>query len=119
LPIKKGNKILHLALDSNVILPYSKGISNKTLPLEVKIMQRNWLLEIRKSRGYTHAQVAKEAGIKRQYFGMIESGKSNPSVEVAKRIASVLGFEWTLFFEKEGNETLRDNKPAAHKAETA
>lgn len=80
-------------------------------------MHRNWLLEIRKSRGYTHAQVAKETGIKRQYFGMIESGRSNPSVEVAKRIASVLGFEWTLFFDNEGNETLRGEQPAS-KVET-
>jgi len=29
----------------------------------------------------------------------IVNGKANPSVDVAKRIADVLGFDWTLFFE--------------------
>lgn len=71
-------------------------------------MKRNWLQEIRTSKGMTHFQVAELAGIKRQYYGMIENGVSNPSVEVAKSIASVLGFEWTLFFEDKGNETLHN-----------
>jgi transcriptional regulator with XRE-family HTH domain len=69
-------------------------------------MERTWLREKRVNEGLTHMDVASKVGIKRQYYGMIEGGRSNPSVEVAKNIASVLGFEWTLFFEDVGNETL-------------
>jgi putative transcriptional regulator len=35
----------------------------------------------------------------------VENGNANPSVEVAKKIAAVLGFNWTLFFEDEGELT--------------
>lgn len=69
-------------------------------------MHRIWLLKIRKQLKLTHFEVALKSGIKRQYYGMIENGKSNPSVEVAKKIAEQLGFDWTLFFENKGNETL-------------
>lgn len=67
---------------------------------------RHWLFHIRKAKGHTQREVADACGIKRQYYGMIENG-ARPSVDVAKRIAAFLGFEWTLFFECEGNETLR------------
>ena len=33
----------------------------------------------------------------------IENGNANPSVDVAKKIASVLGFDWTLFYQ-DGDE---------------
>jgi transcriptional regulator with XRE-family HTH domain len=52
----------------------------------------------------THEDVAERAGIQRPYYTMIENGTRNPSVEVAKRIAKVMGFNWTLFFENEGSE---------------
>ncbi len=32
-------------------------------------------------------------------YSKIERGEANPSVDVAKRIAAVLGFDWTRFFE--------------------
>lgn len=73
-------------------------------------MKRKWLLEIREHKGMTHKEVAEVAGIKRQYYGMIENGVSNPSVDVAKGIASALGFEWPIFFEAKGNETLHKKK---------
>lgn len=69
---------------------------------------RAWLTDLREKAGMTHKKVALEAGIERQYYGMIENGVRNPSVAVAKRISNVLGFNWTLFFEQKGNETLRD-----------
>lgn len=69
-------------------------------------MKREWLELIRKKKQKTHKHVADACGIKRQYYGMIENGVSNPSVEVAKKIANFLGFKWTLFFEQKSNETL-------------
>ncbi|MBO6382888.1 XRE family transcriptional regulator, partial [Enterococcus faecalis] len=32
-------------------------------------------------------------------YASIEQGRRRPSVESAMRIASILGFDWTLFFE--------------------
>lgn len=47
-----------------------------------------------------------ESGITRQYYGMIENGEREPSVKVAKAISRVLGVEWTIFFEVDGNDGL-------------
>ncbi len=67
---------------------------------------RKWLKNIRSTKGLTQLEVAKRAKIERSYYTMIENGDRKPSVAVAKRIANVLGFEWTIFFENKGNETL-------------
>ncbi len=42
----------------------------------------------------------KKTGITRQHIGMLENGDSNPSPRLSK-IAAVLGFEWTRFYEDE------------------
>jgi transcriptional regulator with XRE-family HTH domain len=62
-----------------------------------------------------HEEVASGAKIERAYYTMFESGNRTPSVEVAKRIASVLEFDWTLFFEDQSNETTHKK----HSASTA
>lgn len=58
---------------------------------------REWLAEIRGNR--SQYKVAKEIGIAQSTYASIETGKRNPSVDMAKRIAAVLGFEWTRFYE--------------------
>lgn len=70
-------------------------------------MAREWLAKLRIARNKTHDDVANQVDVSRQYYGMIESGVRNPSVDLAKRIASSLGFEWTIFFADEGNEMFR------------
>lgn len=57
---------------------------------------RIWLRGLRGER--LQKDISKEASISIQYYSAIESGKRRPSVPVAKRIAAVLGFEWTRFF---------------------
>ncbi|RKO67142.1 helix-turn-helix transcriptional regulator [Desulfofundulus salinus] len=64
---------------------------------------RGWLVKYRGN--FTHQQVANMAGISRSYYTEIESGLKNPSVTTAKKIAMVLGFDWTLFFKDDGCET--------------
>jgi len=64
---------------------------------------RKWLIELRK--GYSQTQIAKAAGITQQMYSFIELGVRRPSVEVAKKIAAVLGFDWTRFFEDEDELT--------------
>lgn len=65
----------------------------------------DWLKEIRMKQEKTQDWVADEAGISRGAYGNIENGERRPSVEVAKRIAGVLGFDWTRFYEDERSES--------------
>ena len=63
---------------------------------------RKWLIDIRNGR--TQAQIAKAAGITQQMYSFIELGERRPSVEVAKKIAAVMEFPWTRFYEDDGEE---------------
>ncbi len=65
--------------------------------------KRQWLVDIRGDR--TQEAVAFDAGVARSYYTQIETGARNPSVSMAKKIASVLGFDWTLFFTAGGCES--------------
>lgn len=56
-----------------------------------------WLVELRGTR--TQAALAKEIGIAQSSYASIEIGTRRPSVDMAKRIAEVMGFHWTRFFE--------------------
>lgn len=60
------------------------------------------LKEIRKGANLTQASLANECGCERSIIGKIENGVATPSVRLAKRIAKVLGIDWTLFYEEEG-----------------
>jgi len=60
------------------------------------------LVKIRQDKNFTQSQVATNADISLSFYSQIENGVRKPSVETAKRIAKVLGIEWTRFFEKEG-----------------
>lgn len=83
---------------------------------------RGWLTELREAQGLTHNDVAVNANIARVTYTQIELGLRNPSVKTAKRIANVLGFEWTNFFNQNCHEkqqlphddqTTTEPKPAA------
>ena len=66
---------------------------------------RTWLRETRLKKGMTEAEVAKGAGIAQPFYHNIEMGRRNLSVDTAKKIAAVLGFLWTRFYEgEEGKE---------------
>ena len=60
--------------------------------------RREWLTAVRKRQGFTTSELAQSANISQSYYSKIELGKKKPSVEVAKKIASVLLFDWTVFF---------------------
>lgn len=66
---------------------------------------RSWLKKLRhESHNMTQEQLAKKVGISRTMITEIENGNANPSVEVAKKIAAVLGFDWTRFYEDDNDE---------------
>ena len=62
---------------------------------------RSWLKALREQAGLTQEEVAIRVGMSQQSYQMIESGERGKCLkgETAKRIAAVLGFEWTRFFE--------------------
>lgn len=67
---------------------------------------RVWLKEIREKAGMSQIIVAKKAGISQSYYASIEAGvRGNPlNVDVAKKIAGALGFDWVMFYEQTVNE---------------
>lgn len=74
---------------------------------------RKWLFDFRKDRDLTQKQVGERAGIERSYYTMIENRDRTPSVKVAKKIGNALGFDWTLFFEEQSNETTQKKEGTA------
>lgn len=60
-----------------------------------------WLKHIRIDADMKQVEVAKQVGISQQMYWLIENGVRRPSVKTAKKIAAVLGFNWTLFFPDE------------------
>jgi putative transcriptional regulator len=77
-------------------------IRNILVIAEAKQMLQ-WLRAIRKEKGLSQSRVAEAAQISQQYYNMIELGqRGNPlNVNVAKRIAAVLDFEWTRFYQED------------------
>jgi len=62
---------------------------------------RKWLLAIREERKLSQKSVSEMIGISQPSYCNIENGKRNPYVKTAQAIATVLGFEWTRFYEEE------------------
>ena len=56
------------------------------------------LKEERQKKKLTQQQLADKLGITRQTISHIECGRIKPSINNAKAIANVLGFEWAIFF---------------------
>jgi len=66
---------------------------------------REWLKKIRDDKGLTQEDVATQAGIARTYYTRIENGKRGNKLppETAMRIADVLEFDWTIFYNKKAS----------------
>ena len=75
-------------------------------------MKREWLADLRKQAKMSQQSVANIIGISRQYYGFIENGERDPSVNVAKRLGELFGFDWTIFYEDKSYKTLRNNNTA-------
>lgn len=61
---------------------------------------RTWLIEARTQKGLTQKDVAELVHISQPSICDIEQGNKTPRPDTAKRIAKVLGFDWTRFFEQ-------------------
>ena len=60
---------------------------------------RKWLTQKRLEKNEPLSVIADMTGISESYLSQIETGKRRPSPEKAKKIAEVLDFDWTLFYE--------------------
>lgn len=78
-------------------------------------MKREWLINSRKSQGLKQEQVASRAFIDRAYYSQIETGKRNPSFDVAINIATVLNFDPIIFFRNNFNKHALQNEVMRYK----
>ncbi|EKZ0485433.1 TPA: helix-turn-helix transcriptional regulator [Enterococcus faecalis] len=60
--------------------------------------ERVWLSQKRIELGLTLLEAAKLVGLSKQGYWFIETGKRNPSVKTAKKIADKFNLDWTKFF---------------------
>lgn len=68
---------------------------------------RQKLVALRKEKGLTQQQVADMLGVTRSFYGMIETGDRNPTLDLAKRISEIFGTNIEgLFFAENSNMEL-------------
>ena len=59
------------------------------------------LREKRKASQYTQKALSKAACLTQSAISNIETGQRKPSVESAKKLGAVLGFDWSELFEED------------------
>lgn len=76
---------------------------------EVFLLVRNNLKNIRKKYNLKQREIAEAVGITTSYYGMIERGVRNPTLDLAKKIAEFLNTSIEeIFFEDKNNNLLRN-----------
>jgi putative transcriptional regulator len=55
--------------------------------------RRNWLKDLRKEKGFTVRDIAKEFGVSFSHYSGIENGVKNPSLFLALKISKFFGFQ--------------------------
>ena len=68
---------------------------------------REWLRSKRTKANFSQSKLSRIVKISQNHYSNIESGNRTPSVSIAKRIAEILDFDWTLFYEDSGQEKSR------------
>lgn len=67
------------------------------------------LKKLRKDQRLTQRQVADAVGLKPGSYCDIENGKKGTKPATAQKIAAVLGFEWTEFYEENPHGETEDS----------
>ncbi|MDI6871914.1 MAG: helix-turn-helix transcriptional regulator [Bacillota bacterium] len=74
---------------------------------------RTRLKDLRRKAGLTQHEVAKMLGIGRSFYGMIETGARNPTLDLARRIADLFGVGIEqVFFASDCHELRQDEQTA-------
>ncbi len=58
-----------------------------------------WLVDLRKSKGMKAVEMARQINVSRSRYCNIEKGRGKPTIAQAKRLANILGFDWTRFYD--------------------
>jgi len=66
----------------------------------------DWLIRLREEAGMRQIDVARAVRITKGSYSHYECGRRIPRVDTAKKIAEVLGFDWTRFFEDKKEEAV-------------
>lgn len=61
---------------------------------------REWLVSARKVKGLSQIDMSKRLHLTQPTYWAYESGKARPKPDTAKRIASILGIDWTRFYDE-------------------
>ncbi|MCX7779646.1 MAG: helix-turn-helix transcriptional regulator [Negativicutes bacterium] len=75
-------------------------------------MKRVWLEQVLHNKKLTHQKAANSIGIERSYFTQIVNGRRRPSPEIAQKIGQALGFDWTIFFDRDCGVKPHDDQAA-------
>ena len=67
------------------------------------------MAKAREEISMTQEELATTTGVTRQMISAIERDAARPSVELAKKIAAILGIDWTRFYDEE-NSTVQTAK---------
>lgn len=62
--------------------------------------RRDWLKELRLEKGLTQMEVATRVQISLRFYQMIEQGVKTPSVDNARKISNLIGFDWGRFYKE-------------------
>ena len=61
---------------------------------------RKWLRIARVEKDMSQKKLCEKIGISQPSYCLIENGKVNPRPSTAKKIAAVLGVDWTRFYDE-------------------
>lgn len=61
---------------------------------------RDWLVSIRKKQSMTQKAICDRLNISQPTYWGYEHGIITPTVQNAKKIGAILGFDWTRFYEE-------------------
>ena len=66
---------------------------------------------IRRTLGLKQSDVEKATGIDDSTLSLYENGHRTPTVENAKKLADLMGFDWTAFYDERNNKDDRFELP--------
>lgn len=68
---------------------------------EKSTMSRHFMFQLRMDKGMSQQELAERCGVSNKTISNIETGRRSPSGKLALKLATVLGCNMSLFFEKE------------------
>lgn len=64
-------------------------------------MKRDWLIVLRQKKELSQDELAKLCNTTQMTISNIENGNRRPSPNLAQKLAKVLKFDWTKFYEEQ------------------